>query len=118
MPETLVAIDMRPFYKAGKPKRIPVHYRLVMNDLDYTFCGTGGENAITSLSWEKVTCGHCLHNKTACQVNKERMSTCLQQLKAEIATCAAQLEPLFGRTDAESKIITDVTQKLWRLSAV
>jgi len=118
MQRTLEAIDMRPFYKAGKRKRIPVHYRLVMNDLDYTFCGTGSGNAVTSLSWEKVTCGHCLHNKTARQGNKERMSTCLQQLKAEIATCAAQLEPLFGINDEQSKIITDVTQKLWRLSAI
>jgi len=44
--------------------------------------------------------------------------TDVQQLKAEIAMCAALLEPLFGATEEQSKVITDVTQRLWRLSAV
>jgi hypothetical protein len=41
-----------------------------------------------------------------------------QQLKAKIAACVDRLDPLFGRTEAESKVLTDVTEELRQLSVV
>lgn len=67
----------------------------------------------------------CLHLEDAKAALAEEISEdapkkteYLYSIKAEIAAAAAALEPLFGATVEQSKIITDVTQKLWQLSAV